>query len=122
MEQIKLPGFERTQPQTHYGKYVLERENKHILETDYGFATYKFENDYVYLDDIYVEKTHRRHGKSYELADIVANIAKSKGYSKMLGSVCPQANNATASLHVLLNYGFQLAESHPNMIYFIKEI
>jgi len=109
-------------PSTHYGKYIKERTGKNILEKPYGFATYLFEGDYVYIEDIYVDKEARNNTKASHMADEIAEIAKSKGVNKMLGSVCPSTAGATESLKVLLGYGFKLLSSEPNMIYFIKEI
>lgn len=105
-----------------HGQYLKERENKEIIESEKGFATFFFENDYVYLEDIFVNKKHRRSGECYKMADEVAKIAKEKGYKKMLGSVCPSAPSSTESLQVLINYGFKLASSTDNMIYFIKNL
>jgi hypothetical protein len=105
-----------------YGKYIAEREGKHILEKEHGFATYLFESDYCYIVDIYVEPEHRRSKLCYQMADEIALEAKEKGYTKLVGSVCPQAIGATASLKVLLNYGFELMKSGTTMIYFIKEL
>lgn len=110
------------EPKTLYGKYVKERENKNILEREHGFATYSFAKDHVYIEDIYVTPEHRKSSLASEMADEIAKIAKSQGINVMLGSVCPQTNNATTSIRVLLAYGFSLLHSSEDMIYFKKEI
>ena len=109
-------------PKSLYGKYLLERENINILETEIGFATYLFENDYVYIKDIFVLKEYRNAKTASDMADKIAEIAKQKGYKKMLGSVCPSTNGSTSSIQVLISYGFKVIQSTENMIYFIKEI
>lgn len=105
-----------------FADYIQERLGKEVIEDEDAFVTYFFQEDYVYVEDVYTRPESRRQGKIYKMVDKVAAIAKEKGYSKMLGSVVPSANNSTASLHVLLNYGFKLYSSDRNIIYFTKEI
>ena len=105
-----------------YAKYLKERSGKEIITNEHGFATYLFEQDYVYLEDVYVEPEHRRSNICFSMADEIVEIAKSKGYKKIIGSVVPGTPGATNSLKVLLEYGFKLAYSTESIIYFQKEI
>lgn len=107
---------------SNFAKYIKERAGKEIVEDSKGFATYFFQDDFVYIEDLYVIPEARKEGIASRYADEIANIAKSKGYSKMLGSVCPSASGATSSIQVLISYGFKVLKSTDNMIYFIKEI
>ena len=107
---------------SNFAKYIKERENKEVIEDEYGFATYLYENDYVYIEDIYVIPEKRKDKIASKYADAIALEAKELGYNKMLGSVVPSSPNSTISLKVLLGYGFKLLSSQENMIYFIKEI
>jgi predicted GNAT family acetyltransferase len=109
-------------PTTLYGKYILERENKYILEKEYGFATYKIEPEYIYIEDIYVLPELRKSDKAAKMADEIVEIAKKQGKTHIIGSVDMNANGATTSLKVLLGYGFSLLQSTETMIYFKKEI
>ena len=105
-----------------YGKYITERTNKHIIETDKGFAVYSYTQEGVYVEEIFVERDFRKSGVASELADKIADEAKSKGFKLMFGSVCPAAKGSTASLKVLLAYGFELLSSQDNLIFMKKEI
>lgn len=105
-----------------YAQYISEREGKHILEHAQGFATYMFMEKGCYIEDIFVLKEYRETGVAAHLADQIADIAKEKGYNKLFGSVVPSANNSTASLKVLLAYGFKLESSSNNFILLAKEI
>ena len=105
-----------------YAKYILERENKSCLETEDGFATYVYNEDYVYIEDIYVVPEKRKENIAASLADKIAEEAKAKGYKKMVGSVVPYAKGATNSLKVLLAYGMRLSHSNEHIIYFTKEL
>lgn len=104
-----------------YAEYIKEREGRDIIEDERGFASYTFINDSVYIQEIYVRPKFRKEGVAAQYADTIATIAKSKGYSKMIGSVCPSAQGATESLKVLLAYGFKLQSSESNFIWFVKE-
>ena len=105
-----------------YAQYLKERESKEILEDETGFATYTFVQDGVYIENIYTHPDYRQSGVASKFADKIAEIAKAKGYKKMYGSVVPTANNSTASLKVLLAYGFRLDSAQPNAIFMIKDI
>jgi len=109
---------------SHYAQYISERTDDEILETDYGFATYRYLNGErsVYIIDIFVSPKHRRKYGASAMADKVAEIAVQKGCTEMLGSVCPTAKNSTESLKVLLGYGMKLKSASDNFIVFSKEI
>lgn len=109
-------------PMSLYAKYIAEREGKHIVETEQGFATYVFMEKGCYIEDIFVLKEYRDTGVAAHLADIITDIAKEKGYNKLFGSVVPSANNSTVSLKVLLAYGFKLESCSNNFILMVKDI
>ena len=110
------------EPKTLYGKYLLEREGTNIVEKEYGFATYKIEDDYMYIVDVFVDLPYRKSNKTYEMFEELKNIAKNNNISKLLGSVCTNANGATNSIKFLIAYDFKLLHTDNNMIYFKKEI
>ncbi len=101
-----------------WSHYIAERENAEVYETSEGFAIYKIEHLTIYISDIYVKPEHRRKGVAAHIADSVAEIAITKGCTRMLGSVCPSAKNAHQSLQVLLAYGMTLLSAQHNIIYF----
>lgn len=107
-----------------YKQYVEELlHNKHVLETDSGFATYSFlEPKTVYIENIYTSPKHRRSGATAQLVNSIIEIAKEKGCNKLLGSVTPSAKGSTTSLKVLLGYGLCLKCSTNDLIFFEKDI
>ena len=105
-----------------YGQYIAERANQAIVEDEFGFATYMFTEKGVYIEDIYVLPDHRHEHRASKYADEIAKIAREKGCTKMYGSVVPSANHSTASLKVLLAYGFYLDSSTNNFILMVKDI
>lgn len=108
--------------ESNYARYIREREGKHIVEDEYGFATYVYLNEHCYIEDIFVRREFRTQGHASRYADQIAAEAKEKGFTKLLGSVCPNAKGADASLRVLQAYGFRLISSDKNLIYLEKEI
>lgn len=106
-----------------YKEYIKEREDKDIIESDSGFATYKiFNNGECYLQDIYVVPNKRKSGLASEMADQVVDIAKENGCHTLLGSVCVDGNEPTRNLKVFLNYGMQVQKIIGNMIFLTKNI
>ena len=105
-----------------FGQYIYERQNKSILEDEFGFATYYFQNDCCYIEDIYVVKEKRKENIASKYADKIAEEAKAKGMKYLVGSVKPSTNGSTVSLKVLLGYGFQLVAAQEDFIWFKKEI
>ena len=106
-----------------YADYIKERENKSIVESEKGFATYKiFDNGECYLQDLYVAPEFRKTGIATEMADEVVKIAKDKGCSILLGSVSMDGTEPTRNMKVFLGYDMQLHKVIGNMIFLKKDI
>lgn len=107
-----------------YADYLNERTNDEIIEWPSGFATYRYLNDgkTVYIVDIYTVPDHRKSGAASELADVIVARAKEKGFTELIGTVCPSAKGATISMRVLLGYGMELKSAGNDCIIFRKEI
>lgn len=109
-----------------YADYLKERLGDEIVLRDEGFATYRFVDDCgtpaVYIVDIYVRPDFRKTKIASEMADSIANIAKEKGYHRLIGSVDSTAKTATDSIKVLLAYGMQFHRQAPGGLIFKKEI
>jgi predicted GNAT family acetyltransferase len=105
-----------------YAKYILERENKNIIETDSGFATYIIQGEECYIENIFVLEEMRKKGSASYLAGRVTEIAKEMNCKRLIGSVRPSARGSTESLKVLLAYGFKLLSASNDAIFFVKEI
>jgi ribosomal protein S18 acetylase RimI-like enzyme len=105
-----------------YAQYLSEREGREIVETPLGFATYHIQGPDVYIVDIYVIPECRTKGIAAEMADEIAKRARAKGCTTMFGTVVPSVAGSTASLKVLLAYGFSLASSTNDFIVMKKGI
>lgn len=108
---------------SHYADYILERTNDKIIETDFGWATYRYIKQAVYIIDIYVVPQKRKNGIAAYMADLIAEEAKKEfGCTEMLGTVVPSTKHSTTSLKVLLAYGMELHSATADLIVFRKEI
>ena len=105
-----------------YADYLRERTNDEIIETDKGFATYRYVDKSVYIIDIYVHPDFRQTKEASTIADNIVEMARKKGCNMLLGSVVPSNKDSTTSLKVLLGYGMSLASSSNDFIVFKKEI
>jgi ribosomal protein S18 acetylase RimI-like enzyme len=107
---------------SHYSSYIKERSGLEVLESEYGFVTYKFRHPDCYIQDIYVVPEKRQSGIAAEMADKVADIAKSKGYKILTGSIDYRANGADISEKVLRGYGMKPYVTEGSLTYFFKEL
>lgn len=108
---------------TLYSRYITEKTDDLILETETAFVTYSYPDEKtVYIKDIYVHPDYRKSYMASNIADEVVAIAKSKGCTKVIGSIVPTTKNSTDSVKVLLAYGMKLDSSTNNFILFSKEI
>lgn len=105
-----------------YRKYLEEREGAHLIDYDWGFAVYKYGQDHVYLQDIYVVPEKRKEGLGVLLMKKVEGRARLDGYSKMVGSVVPSTPFSDSMNKVMLSVGFKLHSSDKDIIYYVKEI
>lgn len=105
-----------------YAQYIKEREEKEIVENEFGFATYKIYGDAVYIEDIYVVPAMRKTGMAKTIVDQICFYAKEKGAKKVFGSADVTAQGATESIQFLLAFGSAVHSVSGNLIYFSKEI
>lgn len=107
-----------------YADYLREKTTDNIIETDKGFATYRYldNNKTVYIVDIYVRPDFRKTDVASTMADTIVEEAHKKGCNKLLGSVVPSNKNSTISMLVLLAYGMDLDSSSNDFVVFKKEI
>lgn len=110
-----------------WSDYIRERfPDINILKEEEGFATYKYFNlnneKAVYIEDIYIKPEFRKLNLATSFSNKIQEIAKEQGCKYLLGTVSPEAKNATESLKVLLAHNMLLFKSEPNLIWLYKEI
>ena len=105
-----------------WSEYKKEISAVQFLEYEHGFISYSISNDYVYIEDIFVIPEKRRSNLAKEMADFVVQIGKSKGCTKLFGSIETKIKDPHRSLQVLLSYGMKLHSAVGSIVYFVKEI
>lgn len=103
-------------------QYKKERENVESIQVDGAFITYKWLQEYCYIEDVYCVPELRDSGISHELAEKVAEIARKKGYKKLLGSVDTSTPNPEQSLRACFNNGFKILKLDNKVIWLFKEL
>jgi len=105
-----------------YERYLEERQATSVVKGAKSFATYRFVDQYIYLEDIFVLPECRDADEGKQLLEAVAAIGRAKGYSKLMGSVVPSLPGAARMLRVMLHVGFELHASEKDIVYLVKEI
>ena len=72
--------------------------------------------------DVFVKKEYRRQGITNEYFKKVKDIAREKGCSYLLGSVCTAANNANNSMKWMLSIGYEVSHTSGTMIFFTMQL
>ena len=110
-----------------YAAYRLEFEDVHtVFIHNTGFANYKFENDGIYVQEVFVHNNVRGLKYAAKLTDMCIKHAEEKSKEKInkLYTTVATGGNETinSSMKAILNYGFKLLKSDSELIYFYKEI
>lgn len=108
-------------PPSLYAQFLAEVHGQSAIEHDWGFATYEFGPDFVYLIDIYVVPQERTAKKGIQLMHEVQDAAKKIGITKMLGSVAIDSKEARKNYDMLKHLGFCDLRVDENTIYLIRE-
>jgi len=105
-----------------YREWLEEYQGVNIIETKYGFCTYRISGETVHVPDVYILPEHRGAKHSFELFDRAAELGRKAGCKHITGVV--QMNNPTreGSMMLLLKYGAKILEAGPEQIYFYKEL
>jgi hypothetical protein len=106
-----------------YKQYLEERHNnKSLLFSEAGFATYIWDENEIYMEDCFILPNYRKSHLASSFADQLCEIGKEKGCKVLTTSIVPSTKNPEVILNVVLKYGFKVLKSEENIIWFYKEI
>ena len=99
-----------------YGQYIFEKEGFQILETEYGFVSYKFILDaflnlyiQVHIGEAYIVPEHRGKGLLGNFLEEIYNSARSRGITVCTTSVDHEINNSSRNINLYIErYGFEV--------------
>lgn len=112
---------------TLYAQYIKERGNKHIVENEWGFATYSAYKDGMCIEDIYVVPGLRKGGIAKEFHDQIVEKVKEMGFKKIYNCVAPSVNqntqtNPTGMVKWMFSQGYSLDECFNGVLILSKDI
>ncbi len=106
-----------------YAEFIKEHEDFETLEyPDIGFASYRISGQECYIKNIFITKVHRSQKISYKMQEDITSIAKEKGCTYLLGTVCPYSRSATFSMAGLIKDGFKFHRYDSSLMYFTKQL
>jgi GNAT superfamily N-acetyltransferase len=106
-----------------YIDYKKEREGKTVQVFDHGFISYKVEEDYLFIDELFVDKEVRLLGLGSIYTDEIVEKAKTLGLKKVYAQVDMGSLNFNDSVRAIMGYGMNLQGVEMNrFLTFVKEI
>lgn len=108
--------------ETLYAKYILERQESHILENELGFITYKINGKECFIVDMYVDVNSRAVGKGKSLVYELESIALESSCEFISANIHLWDKGASNTLLSAINVGFEVIQADKNIISIIKKI
>jgi len=105
-----------------WSAYVKERLGHEVVETGWGFVSYKITGGVCEMFDIYVVPEERRGRRAWTLVDEVAATARQQQCKALVGYVWPGLPGAESSLSAHLAYGFRLHSTESGKIVMMKDL
>lgn len=105
-----------------YAKYIREREGKEIIETEWGFVTYKIIGKEIYLADMYLTHEERNLGLASGLVKMLIDIGIKNECEVLTANVHLADKNANDTLSKALHLGFELAGANNGVILIAKKL
>lgn len=117
-----MPQVQVKTPKSLFAAYLWEREQAHVIEYNWGFATYKIEADHGYLMDLYIVPEERQAGRGVQLEHEVITAVKEAGKSVLFGSVDLSSSFGAKMHKIMLKLGYQDAGRDGTLLYMKKDI
>ena len=106
-----------------YGQYILERQGRGSLETEFGFVTFDYlTSEIVYVADVYVVPEKREQNYGNEMLATVVTQAYKDGRTQLMSSVDLRDKNAERSVKIMEKQGAKLFKVEEPMAYYIMMI
>lgn len=96
-----------------FAEYKKERENVEVIYDDHCFLTYKREDDFLVVFDIYSDKEVRNTGYMLEFCNSFYDTMKKEGINTVYGMTDTSTNGWENSDRLLKKYGFKFMGLDP---------
>lgn len=105
-----------------FKSYIKEREGLSVLETEFGFVTYKFIGKECFLKDMCVSAEHRKSSKARELIEMLSEIACGAGCEFISANVFVADHGSSNTLLAALKIGFKVVRAENGALLIIKDL
>lgn len=113
-----------------YSDYIFEKAGAETIEEEGGFITFldttlhpNLEVEGIfYLQEIYVAPEYRESGLAAKLTNQVIQIAKDRGYTQVVGTVCNVYKKFERNVAIIQQMGFKPLYQNGTIVVFTKEI
>jgi hypothetical protein len=104
-----------------FKEYIEEKYNRKLIETDYGFVTYKvFPDKSVFIYSMFISKEHRNQGKGRMLFNMVV---KKENAVAVSCDVDKTSNSWSLSLSTLIKMtGCEIYKETKDKVFLLKEL
>lgn len=103
---------------TLYAKYILEREDRHVVENEAGFVTYRVAGEECFIVDMYIDPTSRRKGLSRNLVETLIQETRCK---VITANIWLNDKNANNTLKAALAIGFTVEQAENGCLLIAKK-
>ena len=106
-----------------FADYIKERENKNIIESDNGFATYSiYDNGECYVQDIFVRSDMRGSKLAASMTNQIAEIARNSDCHTLIGSADINDKNCSKNIKSMIEYGMIVYKTVGTIIFLKKDL
>ena len=104
-----------------YTKYLQEKEGKQTLEIkDKGFVTYKIVGDVCHVCILFVDRNNRRGDVARDLMNTLKFMVN-KTCKAFTAVVNTRQYDTSATLKIILQYGFEVVDAKDGDIFLYKD-
>jgi GNAT superfamily N-acetyltransferase len=104
-----------------YAQFIKEVHGLEILEYPWGYATYEWLPDAVYIRDIFVVPSERANKRGVQLMHEIEALGHERGIFKTLGSVAIESKEPMKNYEMLRHLGFQDCHMDNENVYLVRE-
>jgi hypothetical protein len=105
-----------------FEKYMKERQNADLYQTDRGFIFYRIEGFECFIVELFVEEEHRGSSALKELIETVELQAKDCECKALTGNIYLSDKGCNRTLNAAFKMGFKLGAANNNVLFIVKEL